>query len=215
MNTTVLKCRFSAWFRSVSLTVNLSQGLIVGVPVCQLRRVDSVIMQASIALHIRRAAGVSGLHRNVHDALHCMALSSTVATLSAGQHFSTASDLEHLIVREEGGLGRITINRPKALNAKNCGASGRLTMLIVSVPSYSSVLWGYMCRDGRGCTQSASRVRQEQKNSCSFDRLLWRQGLLCRSVHTSNGKTQRNHSPLHSNPMICLHHVFVVYSASD
>lgn len=36
-------------------------------------------------------------------------------------NFSVASGQEHLKVSLEAGLGMITIDRPKALNAKNCG----------------------------------------------------------------------------------------------
>lgn len=197
------------WFRSVRGATSHSLSDYFGCQSATCERINTVIMQASVAFRIRRGANVSSLHRNIHDALHCMGVSSIDAALFAGQRFSTASDVEHLIVREEGGLGRITINRPKALNAKNCGASGRLTTLPVSVHSCSRVLWGRMCRDGRGRTQSASRFRQKQQNSCSLDRLLWRQGLLCRSVHTLSGKRQHNHSSLYGNPTICLHHGFV------
>lgn len=35
--------------------------------------------------------------------------------------FSTLAEQEHLRVSLQDGLGRITIDRPKALNAKNCG----------------------------------------------------------------------------------------------
>ncbi len=44
------------------------------------------------------------------------------AFIVSHRHHSTAANEEHLLVRKEAGLGRITINRPKALNAKNCGA---------------------------------------------------------------------------------------------
>lgn len=43
--------------------------------------------------------------------------------LPGTQHaiFSTAADQQHLKISLEAGLGMITIDRPKALNAKNCG----------------------------------------------------------------------------------------------
>lgn len=58
---------------------------------------------------------VSPIHRTLTDVLY-------VSGLPHCRQYSTASDDKHLIVNEEAGLGKITINRPKALNAKNCGA---------------------------------------------------------------------------------------------
>ena len=39
----------------------------------------------------------------------------------ANRSFSSAADAGDLLVNQKDGLGCITINRPKALNAKNCG----------------------------------------------------------------------------------------------
>ena len=43
-----------------------------------------------------------------------------IAPVFEAKHFSSAPD-ENLLVKQQNGLGSITINRPKALNAKNCG----------------------------------------------------------------------------------------------
>lgn len=46
---------------------------------------------------------------------------SIVATVTR-RNYGTSKTEETLLVNQERGLGKITINRPKALNAKDCGA---------------------------------------------------------------------------------------------
>ena len=48
-------------------------------------------------------------------------LQRLILPLAEAKQFSSAPDAEHLLVKQQNGIGSITINRPKALNAKNCG----------------------------------------------------------------------------------------------
>ena len=48
---------------------------------------------------------------------------SIVATITR-RSYGTSESEDTLLVNQERGLGKITINRPKALNAKNCGTLG-------------------------------------------------------------------------------------------
>ena len=50
------------------------------------------------------------------------ALCQSIIATTLRRSYGTSEDLEEtLLVSQEKGLGKITINRPKALNAKNCG----------------------------------------------------------------------------------------------
>ena len=79
-------------------------------------------MQTLLRSGYRHGKELFHLQCNLYHALRLTGLPSLDSSITVGHRYSTAANEEHLLVRQEAGLGRITINRPKALNAKNCGA---------------------------------------------------------------------------------------------
>ncbi|KAL3158196.1 hypothetical protein ABBQ38_010452 [Trebouxia sp. C0009 RCD-2024] len=73
------------------------------------------IGSARSAMTLRRFFEVTSLPKSLSSILFTSAFSNATC-----QKFSTSSVEETLLVSQEHGLGKITINRPKALNAKNC-----------------------------------------------------------------------------------------------
>lgn len=56
-------------------------------------------------------------------------LCPSIFAATTRRNYGTSDVEETLLVNQERGLGKITINRPKALNAKNCGALESLMSL--------------------------------------------------------------------------------------
>ena len=79
-------------------------------------------MQTLLRPGYRHGKQLLHLQCNLYHALRLTGLPSLDSSFTVSHRHSTAANEEHLLVRKEAGLGRITINRPKALNAKNCGA---------------------------------------------------------------------------------------------
>ena len=79
-------------------------------------------MQTLLRPGYRHGKELLHLQCSLYHALRLTGLPSLNSLFTVSHHYSTAANEEHLLVRKEAGLGRITINRPKALNAKNCGA---------------------------------------------------------------------------------------------
>ncbi len=79
-------------------------------------------MQALLRPGYRHGKELLHQQCNLYHALRLTGLPSLDSPSTVSHPYSTAANEEHLLVRKEVGLGRITINRPKALNAKNCGA---------------------------------------------------------------------------------------------
>ncbi|KAA6425859.1 hypothetical protein WJX79_009043 [Trebouxia sp. C0005] len=77
-------------------------------------------MQTLLRPGYRHGKQLLHLQCNLYHALRLTGLPSLDSSFTVSHRHSTAANEEHLLVRKEAGLGRITINRPKALNAKNC-----------------------------------------------------------------------------------------------
>ena len=60
------------------------------------------------------------LPRSLASSVHANLCQSTF-TSTTSRSFSNATSEEMLLTNQADGLGKIIINRPKALNAKNCG----------------------------------------------------------------------------------------------
>ena len=57
------------------------------------------------------------------------AICQSICPTTTLRNYGTSTHEETLLVKQENGLGKITINRPNALNAKNCGALESLTIM--------------------------------------------------------------------------------------
>lgn len=57
------------------------------------------------------------------------ALCQSICEITTRRNYGTSTPEDTLVVKYENGLGRITINRPNALNAKNCGALESLAIM--------------------------------------------------------------------------------------
>ena len=89
---------------------------------------------------VRQSADIADvciLNRTLRNALQLNGVPCSDLSSIHSQKFSTSSKEQHLLVSEKDGLGKITINRPKALNAKNCGMF--LVMLVLLLQSRLSL----------------------------------------------------------------------------
>ncbi len=91
-------------------------------PISGFTRAIAFAMQTLLRPGYRHGKELLHLQCNLYHALRLTGLPSLDLSFTVGHRYSTAANEEHLLVRKEAGLGRITVNRPKALNAKNCGA---------------------------------------------------------------------------------------------
>ena len=82
-----------------------------------------------------------------------------------GRCFSSAPDADHLLVSQKDGLGYITINRPKALNAKNCGEL--ITRAQAGITHFFGTQAELAHRNGRSGASSPSKLCKGQASRSS------------------------------------------------